>query len=106
MDDSQEFLTLAEATRVVPGRPTIGTLWRWITRGIRGGEVRLDSMCVGGRRFVTRQAINEFLAHCGQAAEASARACEHPRRRECTSGKRTPKQLEADLARAERILGR
>lgn len=99
MDDSQVYMTLAEASMVIPGSPTIGTMWRWVTQGIRGGKIRLESCCVGGRRFVTRKAIDEFLQHCNEAAEESARACEHPRgwkKMEKTGGGRQSKRNESN----------
>jgi hypothetical protein len=39
--------------------PHISTLWRWCLKG--SGGVKLDSICVGGKRFVTRTAIRRFV---------------------------------------------
>ena len=33
----EHLLTLAQAAKILPGRPNLATLWRWRTRGIRGG---------------------------------------------------------------------
>lgn len=35
------------------------TVWRWVTRGVRGRK--LATQMIGGRRFITGQALLEFL---------------------------------------------
>ena len=35
------------------------TVWRWATRGVKGRK--LKSQLVGGRRFISRQNLAEFL---------------------------------------------
>lgn len=53
-----------EVPSMFPGRPAIQTVWRWIREGVPGpsGErIKLDSFKVAGRRFVTRDAIDEFV---------------------------------------------
>jgi len=54
-----KLLSLGEAARQLPGRPSPCTLWRWRARGV--GGVRLKTILIGGRRFVSRQAIDEFV---------------------------------------------
>ena len=39
--------------------PHVSTLWRWCLKGCRG--VRLESICIGGKRFVTASAIRRFI---------------------------------------------
>lgn len=54
-----------EVPSMFPGRPAIQTVWRWIREGVPGpnGErIKLDSFKVAGRRFVTRDAIEAFVA--------------------------------------------
>lgn len=59
--DQEEAVTIAEATREVPGRrPNCATVWRWIDQGVRG--VRLEAVPVGGRWYTTKEAIRRFLA--------------------------------------------
>jgi hypothetical protein len=65
--ENRDLLTIAEAARLLPGKPHPSTLWRWHTRGISG--VRLRTVLCGGRRFVERSAINEFCAALTAAAE-------------------------------------
>lgn len=53
-----------EVPSMFPGRPAIQTVWRWIRDGIPGanGErIKLASFKVAGRRFVTRDAIEDFV---------------------------------------------
>ena len=60
LDLSQEqLLTLAEASRIIPGSPHFSTLWRWYRRGIRG--ICLETVIVGGRRFTSHEAIARFI---------------------------------------------
>lgn len=40
-------------------KPHVSTLWRWCLKGCKG--VRLDSLCIGGKRFVTATAIERFI---------------------------------------------
>lgn len=40
-------------------KPHVSTLWRWCQKGCRG--VRLESICIGGKRFVTAAAIERFV---------------------------------------------
>jgi Protein of unknown function (DUF1580) len=63
-------ITLAEAARLLPKRPNPATLWRWRTKGVRG--VRLKTSMIGGRRYVTRAALQQFIEAVTAAASASA----------------------------------
>ncbi len=56
----RELITIADAARIVPTRPHIGTIFRWMTRGVRGRV--LASWLIGGQRFTSRVAIEDFLA--------------------------------------------
>ena len=52
-------IPLAEAARMLPGQPNPSTLFRWRTRGIRG--TKLETLMIGGRRFVRPAALNRFI---------------------------------------------
>lgn len=56
---SDDHLTMAEAARLIPGHPSIATVHRWASRGVRG--VVLASIRAGGRRYTTAAAIDQFL---------------------------------------------
>lgn len=51
-------------------RPAVTTVWRWCLKGCRG--VRLESVCIGGRRYVTIPAIERFIHRSNQPAEPAA----------------------------------
>lgn len=57
--DGTDYLSLVEATKVIPGRPSLPTVHRWTHRGVRG--VKLWSYRVGGRIYTTSEAVQEFL---------------------------------------------
>jgi hypothetical protein len=67
-----EYIPLSVAARIVPGRPSIRTVWRWTTRGI-GGH-RLESIKVGGKRLTTERAIRDFLRYCNESSPAHSEA--------------------------------
>ena len=56
----ERLLSLADACKEIPGRPHISTLHRWRLRGVRGH--RLETVLIGGRRFTSAEAIQEFIA--------------------------------------------
>jgi hypothetical protein len=58
-NEYQNALSINEIAKLVPGRPHTATIWRWITRGVKGRK--LASITVGGRRLVTLAALEEFL---------------------------------------------
>ena len=67
-----EHITLANAAKRCPGRPSANAVWRWCRTGIRsrtGLVVRLEHIRVGGRIFTTEDALNRFFAAVAQADE-------------------------------------
>ncbi len=67
-----EHITLTQAAKLAPGRPTPNCVWRWCREGVKaasGDRVRLRHTRFGSRIFTTRQWLNDF----GRAlAEADA----------------------------------
>lgn len=88
--ETEILLTLTEAAKTLPGRPSVTTLWRWRTRGVRG--VRLDTCAVGGRRYTSREAIQRFIAATTAAADGEPAPL------------RTPHERQRAIDRAEREL--
>ena len=100
---TEQHISLTEAARIAPGRPSANCVWRWCRRGVlsRNGErVRLQHMRMGGQIFTTASWMEEFgrrLAEadakyfdlCESATEAAASTT--PRRRR----QRAPSQFEA-----------
>lgn len=56
----REFLSINEAAGIVPGRPHVSTIWRWINRGVRG--VKLKTWLIGGLRVTSKEALEQFFA--------------------------------------------
>lgn len=70
---SSEQLTLAEAARLTPGRPSANCLWRWCRRGVLvrdGLRIRLRHVRLGGRVFTTRAWLDEFGRELAEADRA------------------------------------
>jgi hypothetical protein len=68
-----DLLTLAQAARLFPprrrdSRLAISTLWRWVTRGLRG--THLDVVKVGGVNYTTAAAIRDFVERTNSAADS------------------------------------
>lgn len=102
------LLTLADASKRLPGRPCLATVWRWTTLGILGrdGErVRLRAVRLGRRTYVTEAAIVEFgealaAAHAVHDDPAPRRAAPRSRSaaRPASSGERSPRADDETLA--------
>lgn len=92
-----DFLTLSEASREIPGKPSLVTLWRWCSKGVKKG-VRLESVCVGGKRMIHRDAIASFLRACTEAG--APKQCNQA----AMTPARTAKQRAASIKAAEAIL--
>jgi len=45
--------------RITGQKPHVSTIWRWCLKGCKG--VTLESLCIGGKRFVTAAAIDDFI---------------------------------------------
>ncbi|MDP1561171.1 MAG: DUF1580 domain-containing protein [Pirellulaceae bacterium] len=58
IDDT--YVPLKDAPKFLPTRPHFATVFRWATKGVRG--VTLETLIVGGQRFTTERAIQQFLA--------------------------------------------
>lgn len=56
----QNFLSIKSAAAYFPNRPHIATVWRWITKGVKGH--RLESWVIGGGRYTSTAAIDKFLS--------------------------------------------
>jgi len=60
IDTTREtLLTVKQARKVLPSRPSINTIYRWFWKGVRG--IKLESIRVGGRIFTTKEACERFI---------------------------------------------
>lgn len=113
---TDEHISLTEAAKIAPGRPSTNCIWRWCRRGVlsRGSErVRLQHLRIGGKIFTTARWLEEF----GRAlAEADARyfdlceaasqvaAASVPRRRRRRIPSQFAEHRRREIAEAEREL--
>lgn len=61
---SGRYLTLSEAARLAPGRPSASATWRWCRKGLRardGSSVHLKHVRVGRMVYTTAQWLHEFF---------------------------------------------
>jgi hypothetical protein len=84
---SETLLTLTDAAKRLPNRPSVCTLWRWRTRGIRGR--RLESIAIGGMVYTSVEALARFAEQHGGNDSPSIRS---------------PAKREKEIARAEAAL--
>lgn len=56
--DRDEGLTLAQAARMLPGKPSPSTVWRWCRQGV--GGVKLEYRRLGRGIVTTRDAVRRF----------------------------------------------
>ena len=78
--DKEKLITLAQATKILPGRPNITTVWRWRNRGVRG--VTLETVLSGGRRFTSIEALRRFQERVTAAADGEPVRSETPAQRQ------------------------
>lgn len=79
---AEEYLSLAQAARVLPGRPSANCVWRWARKGVisrDGRRVCLRHIRLGGRILTTKGWVDAFGASLAEAdrsyfAEQSAGA--------------------------------
>jgi len=67
-DDQNEFITMSEAAKLLRGRPSIVSLWRWRVRGVAG--VKLQYVTVGKLPLTTREWLREFIIESSKAKQA------------------------------------
>jgi hypothetical protein len=89
-----DYLTLSQAARCLPGKPSPTTIWRWMTAGVHG--VKLQTICVGRIRYTTRAWLDEFLTATTAAADAKLVSAQHlqPSTKPNPKGKRSTTTVE------------
>lgn len=86
---SNEYLSLKQAAAAIPTRPHVCTIWRWVSRGVRGH--RLRTVKIGGQTYTTAKDIDAFLSAInGGPVSVGGDRARHL--------KRVNKQLDAELA--------
>lgn len=96
-----DLITLTAATKLIPGRPCVPTVWRWCRNGVmaRNGErVRLQHWRCGGRLFTSQAALLDFFSR------TAAQDLEHfDARAEARTG-HVSERREKEIERANREL--
>ena len=60
----QDYISLCEAAKMSPGRPSGVAVWRWARKGIRaksGDRIHLQHIRAGGKIFTTHLWLNQFF---------------------------------------------
>jgi hypothetical protein len=76
---TNDYITLTEAAKIAPGRPSANCIWRWCRRGVlaRGGErIRLQHARVGGMIYTTAAWLEEFGRRLAEADAKYFDLCE------------------------------
>ncbi len=79
MHELDVHVTLTEAAKIAPGRPSTNCMWRWCRRGVlsRTGErVHLRHVRIGGKIFTTARWLDEFGNRLAEADVAHFRLTE------------------------------
>ena len=108
MHENFDYITLVEAAKLAPSRPSTNCIWRWCRRGVlsRGGQrVRLHHVRIGGKIYTTAGWLHQFGQSLADAdamyfdldAEVAASCSDSPR-------PINPRLREADIQRAEHAL--
>ncbi|MBL9149404.1 MAG: DUF1580 domain-containing protein [Phycisphaerae bacterium] len=73
MHETDSHITLGDAAKLAPGRPSTNCIWRWCRRGVlsRGGErIRLQHVRAGGKIFTTAEWVDQFVRRLAEADAA------------------------------------
>ena len=70
----ESLLTVKDARKELPGRPSINTIYRWFWKGVRG--IKLESVRVGGRVFTSKEACCRFVKASSQVPSVDERFME------------------------------
>lgn len=68
-----DHITLAQAAKLTPGRPSSCAVWRWCRVGVKsrtGERIRLDHIRIGGRLFTTESDLQRFFKLVAEADRA------------------------------------
>ena len=101
--DSADWLTMAEASKLAPGRPSSNAIWRWCRKGVKsrgGGMVRLEHFRAGRRVFTTREALFRFFEELADADVEHFDRDQQTNDRRSAPSTRDQRKREIDRARA------
>ena len=92
---TEDLITLTQAAREQPSRTgkrgiNVSTIWRWAKGGLQG--IQLETICIGGIRYTSREALRRFFADSTAARDGT------------TPQPRTPRQRDRAIAVADSVL--
>lgn len=70
---AEEHITLSQAAKLAPGRPSSNCVWRWCREGVKaasGERVHLKHVRFGSRIYTTQQWLHDF-GHALAEADAA-----------------------------------
>ena len=100
-NNGSTHITLSEAAKRSPGRPSSCAVWRWCRTGIKartGDRIRLEHIRAGGRLFTSEAALEAFFARVAEADR------EHFADRPAPPKSATSKQRKRSIEHAEGVL--
>lgn len=108
---AEEHITLSQAAKLAPGRPSSNCVWRWCREGVKaasGTRVRLKHVRFGSRIYTTRQWLNDFGLALAEADAAHFDRDEQPpapepSRRTSKRSRRAARSSGADEARRRHL---
>jgi hypothetical protein len=66
----EDYITLGEAAKLAPGRPSVNACWRWARKGVKarsGQRIRLRHIRAGGRVLTTAAWVEQFTRELADA---------------------------------------
>ncbi len=94
-----DHLTLSQAAKLAPGRPSANCVWRWCRGGVKaasGSRVRLKHVRFGSRIYTTRQWLNDFGLALAKADAAHFDREHKTRSSEPTHTRRTSRRTDLE----------
>jgi hypothetical protein len=101
----KDYLTLAQAAYLCPGRPSANAVWRWCRRGVLAQSrqrVHLKHCRIGGKIFTTEEDLHHFFATLAEADRVYFDQI--PDGQAAAEVKLSPKHREKQIQQAERVL--
>lgn len=109
-----EHITLTQAAKLAPGRPSSNCVWRWCRQGVKaasGQRVRLKHMRFGSRIYTTRKWLNEFglalaeadTVHFDRGEQVATNAMPEMSRRPSQRSRPTSRPTAAEAARLRHL---
>jgi hypothetical protein len=107
MHETESYITLTQAAKLAPGRPSINCIWRWCRKGVlarSGQRIRLQHVRIGGKLFTTATWVTQFGLALAEADVNYFNLDSAPTLPQQSLNIRTDKQRQAAIEHAQRDL--